>query len=297
MKLRELQRRMAEDVMRPVTASDHIARHTETGEPMSARAASYIKPNDRLTSLERLELYNRQYWYRVLDSLYEDFPGLRAIVGERAFTKLSEAYLQDCPSQSFTLRELGSRLEGWLRDHPEYAGKDSGLAIDMVRLEWAHIEAFDGEELKEIGPEDLAEFDPHMKVRLQPYVRLLALGYPVDDLRIRVKRHAEEHAAASNAVTAKRHSARRRSFSGIAKATVFVAVHRNEGDVYYRRLEAAEYGLLKLLEPGDRLEAVLTRAVEEMSAHEIQKNLERWFAAWARLGWLCHSARKREREG
>ena len=50
---------------------------------MGAYAASYIKPNDRLTSFERLEIYNRQYWFRVLGSMVEDFPGLRAVLGER----------------------------------------------------------------------------------------------------------------------------------------------------------------------------------------------------------------------
>ena len=80
--------------------------------------AEFVKPNDRLTALERLEIYNRQYWFRVLDSLDEDFPGLRAIVGRRAFDRLSRAYMAECPSQSFTLRNLGSRLEEWLARHP-----------------------------------------------------------------------------------------------------------------------------------------------------------------------------------
>ena len=38
-------------------------------------AAAFIKPNDRLSSFERLEIYNCQYWFRVLDCLYDDYPG------------------------------------------------------------------------------------------------------------------------------------------------------------------------------------------------------------------------------
>ena len=30
--------------------------------------------------LRGLEIYNRQYWFRVLDCLYDDYPGLRAIL-------------------------------------------------------------------------------------------------------------------------------------------------------------------------------------------------------------------------
>ena len=52
---------------------------------MNKVADSFIKPNDRLTSFERLEIYNRVYWFRVLDCLYDDYPGLRAVLGERKF--------------------------------------------------------------------------------------------------------------------------------------------------------------------------------------------------------------------
>ena len=51
------------------------------GRPMEEAAADFIKPNDRLSSFERLEIYNRQYWFRVLDCLWDDYPGLRAVLG------------------------------------------------------------------------------------------------------------------------------------------------------------------------------------------------------------------------
>src|ERR1700756_1253546 len=110
MTLLDIQRRMAHAILQPLTGSDRITPNTDAGFP---------KPNDRLTSLERLEIYSRSYWFRVLDSLYEDFPGLRAVLGQRAFHRLSRAYLADCPSRSFTLRNLGSRLGDWLEAHPQ----------------------------------------------------------------------------------------------------------------------------------------------------------------------------------
>ena len=74
--------------------------------------AEFIKPNDRLTSFERLEIYNRQYWYRIFSCFAEDFPGLRAVLGDRKFERLARAYLARYPSESFCLRNLGSP---WLR--------------------------------------------------------------------------------------------------------------------------------------------------------------------------------------
>src|SRR5207302_10057461 len=108
-------------------------------------AAGCFKPDDRLSSVERLEIYNRQYWFRLKDSFQEDYPGLRAILGDRRFERLAVEYLTRFPSESFTLRNLGRRLVAFLEAEPRWTGPRHQLALDMARLEWAHIEAFDNE--------------------------------------------------------------------------------------------------------------------------------------------------------
>lgn len=100
----------------------------------------------------------------MIDSLRDDFPGLLAILGAYAFARLAEAYVRDTPSTSFTLHALGSKLEGWLLKHPRFAGTHHDLAMDMVRLEWAHIVAFDGLSVKALAPEDLAELKPTLSL-------------------------------------------------------------------------------------------------------------------------------------
>src|SRR6201995_1565025 len=122
MKLLAIQRRMARAVMTPLPRGERMPNVTPTGRSMRSEAGAFIKPNDRLTSFERLEIYNRQYWFRVLSCFADDFPGLSAIVGAKRFEKLARAYLADCPSVSFTLRNLGSQLEVWLQQHPEWLG-------------------------------------------------------------------------------------------------------------------------------------------------------------------------------
>src|SRR5277367_4679324 len=213
MTLLEVQRRMAHSILQPLTGSDRIAPKAD---------AAFIKPNDRLTAVERLEIYSRSYWFRVLDSLYDDFPGLRMVIGQRAFHRLSRAYLAECPSRSFTLRNLGSRLEHWLQRNPQHAGSRHALALDMVRLEWAHIEAFDNAAGKVFGPEDLLELGPRFRAALQPYIRLLALRYPVDDLRIQVNRASDERGAVSNAALKQQHRNLTRRFSRSKPEQVFL---------------------------------------------------------------------------
>src|SRR5580700_2325488 len=253
MTLLDVQQRMAHAILQPLTGSDRIAPKTDAG---------FIKPNDRLSSAERLEIYGRSYWFRVLDSLHDDFPGLRAVLGQRAFHRLSRAYLAECPSRSFTLRNLGSRLEDWLRRNRQYAGSRHALALDMVRLEWAHIEAFDNAAEKVLGPEDLLELGPEFRVSLQPYIRLLALQYPVDDLRIQVNRASDEREFASNAALKQKHRNLTRRVSRSKPEQVFLAVHRLNYTVYYRRIGVEEYRLLSALRDGLPIGEAILHAFE-----------------------------------
>jgi hypothetical protein len=281
MTLAEFQRQMAADVMRPLTDGGNMSRVSRAGE--------YVKPNDRLNGRERLEIYNRQYWYRILDSLWEDFPGLRAIVGDGAFERICRGYLTDHPSQSFTMRDLGCNLEGWLRRRPAYGADRQALALDMVRLEWAHIVAFDGPAEKPLGPEDLLELSPALRMNLQPHITLLDLHHPVDDLRIRISRDADLHAPASNAVPAPKHSATKRRSAPRRKASIFVAVHRQHDSVYYRRLAREEFKILNAIKMNDPIRAAIDAGFRgsSLSAEGYQTRIGEWFSVWAELGWLC----------
>jgi len=106
MNLDQIQRGVFDAVRQPLTADENMRQRTRDGRSTREIAEAIIKPNDRLTSFERLEIYNRQYWLRILSALAEDFEGLRLIIGDKAFEKLSVADLVDCHSQSFALRNM-----------------------------------------------------------------------------------------------------------------------------------------------------------------------------------------------
>src|SRR5450755_288760 len=187
--LKALQSLMATAVFRPLTAQDGMQPRWIDGRKTSALASTFIKPNDRLTSFDRLEIYNRVYWFRVLDCLYDDYPGLRAIVGEKRFLDLATAYIAKYPSASFTLRNLGSRLEKFLREEPQWVTPNEELALDMARFEWAQIIAFDDAALPQLTTDDALDTPPtKLRVRLQPYLSLLELSFAVDKFLLAVKK-------------------------------------------------------------------------------------------------------------
>lgn len=290
MKLAALQRTMARAVMQPLTSDERMQNRAPDGKPMRAYASRFIKPNDRLTSFERLEIYNRQYWFRVLSSMIEDFPGLRAVLGDKRFEAMSKAYLVDCPSRSFTLRNLGARLEGWLRKHPKWAGPKQALAIDIARLEWADIEAFDGKAELALRAEDLkADAGAKLKLKLQPYVRLLDLKYPVDDLLLDVRKEDEDTDFASNAFQERHKRKRVQAVAKLKPQNIFLAVHRVDDSVYFRRIEHEEFVILSALRDGKSLGRAIDAAFRKskVPAQERAAFVQQWFLNWSALGWFC----------
>ena len=286
MNLASIQKQMTRAVMTPLTPSDNMQRRAPGGGDMRRYAAKFIKPNDRLTSFERLELYNRQYWWRLLASMREDFPGLRAVLGDRRFEAMAQAYIVNCPSTSFTLRNLGAKLEAWLRKHKKWAGKNQILALDIVRLEWADIEAFDGKVEPVIQPQDLASAaGGDVKLHLQPYVRLVDFKYPVDDLLLAVRQTDDNNEVASNACSRVRKTAKLRP------AEIFLAVHRIDESVYFRRLAREEFTILTALRAGKTLTQAITAGFRKsaMPAEERTATVQKWFQNWATLGWFCKS--------
>jgi hypothetical protein len=296
MKLMQLQRTMARAVMQPLTSSERMQRRAPDGGPMKRYASRFIKPNDRLTSFERLEIYNRQYWFRVLSALSEDFPGLRAVLGERRFDAMAKEYLIANPSHSFTLRNLSARMESWLRKNPKWAGAKQNLALDIVRLEWADIEAFDGKAEPALRPEDLATAaGPRLKLTIQPYVRLLSFRYPVDDLLLEVRKEDDDTDFASNTFTEHRKRKRVRAVAKLKPARIFLAVHRVDYSVYFRRIEQEEFSILTALRQGKTLGAAVESAFRKSAVplEERPAKVQAWFATWSALGWFCRLERKR----
>src|SRR5438445_544595 len=153
MRLAALQRTMARAVMQPLTSTERMQNTAPDGKSMREYASRFIKPNDRLSSVERLEIYNRQYWFRLLD-----------------------------------------------------------------------------------------------------------LKYPVDDLLLEVRKEDEDTDFASNAFQEKHKRKRVQAVAKLNPAEIFLAVHRVDDSVYFRRIEREEFVILSVLRDGKSLEKAIEAA-------------------------------------
>jgi hypothetical protein len=263
---------------------------------MEAMASDFIKPNDRLSSFERLEIYNRQYWFRILDCLYDDYPGLRAVAGERRFMKLATAYLIRYPSDSYTLRDLGNRLEQFLREEPQWSAPRQELALDMVRFEWAQVVAFDGPANPPVTPDDILD-TPASKLRLnlQPYLSLLELNFAVDDFLIAVKKGESDilRGEASNAMDGAPKAVKRRKRVRLPKPEkIHLAVHRYDNMLFYKRMDPEAFAILTSLGHGVTVEDACVEAVTASERPNIDwsAQIKEWFDTWSALGWFCRKS-------
>lgn len=294
--LRELQRLALATIRHPLSRTGRTQTRWTDGRPMREVAAAFIKPNGRLTSIERLEIYNNQYWFRLLDCLWDDYPGLRAILGDKRFEKLRIAYLDRCPSRSYTLRNLGSRLEQFIRERPELVAPNGTMCLDMARFEWAQVVAFDSEAMPPLSVDDLLGRDPAtLRLGLQPHLTLLAMEYPLDDfVRAVKKKDAAMRTEASNAVEPERRASRRPRRVRLPKPLkVFLAVHRHDNSLYYKRLEPAAYRILAALRDGATLADACDVALEhaEVMGDHLAARIQSWFTTWTELGWFCRPLR------
>ena len=300
MNLAELQHAFFDVVRQPLTEDERMREQTLDGRSTRKIAEEIVKPNDRLTSVERLEIYNRVYWFRLLSSLADDFPGLRAVIGQEKFDQVLLGYLTEMPSISFTLRDLGSRLEPWLRAHPEYIAGHERMALDMVSLEWADIEAYDTAEFPVLTQSELANLGEDPTFHLQPYVQLLELAYPVDELLLKVRDSEEpESDISSNVVMMDSSDAKQHKKFPLPKAKkVYLAVHRQEFSVYYKRMKPEAFALVRALQQGQPLSQAIESSVNwsGKKLERVMEQLHDWFANWSQLGWFCRPENKSTHE-
>jgi len=222
---------------------------------------------------ERLTTYNKQYWFRLLTVMQEEFPLLRHLMGLTAFNQMVTGYLAQHPSRSKLLQHLSDELEGFLATSERWARPEWRQA---ARLERLYIRAFDAAALPALDP---AALSPEAAaallsapLRLQPHWALFEEDWALVSWRRRVKDDADDAIAVTLEASPGRWALYRR------------------GRVQAEALTAPQLALLKRLAAGLSLQAAcdgLTEALEPEAMAEVGAGIQSWFARWVSLGWFA----------
>jgi len=213
--------------------------------------SSVVRGDEKLGSIERLDIYADMYFYRLRDSLAEDFPKVAAILGGARFHNLVTDYLLEHPSTFWSLRDLGLALPGFLEKHG--AARWRPFLADMARLERARLEVFDEEDAVPIRRDRIQRLQAggldSARLGLIPACRLLELDWAVAPAWRRIEESGADHPfgeANSAAIegtdpqtgsepVAIEHPARKRSR---------MRVWRQRFSVFHRTIEADEHACL-----------------------------------------------------
>lgn len=144
-----------------------------------------ITPSSRLSGRQRLAIYQRGYLARLRDCMAGQFKGLQYALGDELFEAFADEYLQQYPSASYTLADLGKRFGQFLqetrpdRDAPENEREDwPDFMIELAQLEYTLLQVFDAAEPQDIH--FVANDTDDNLLQLAPIFSLMAFRFPVN---------------------------------------------------------------------------------------------------------------------
>lgn len=224
----------------------------------------WLRGDERLTALERLEVYANMYFFRLLNCLAEDFPVTHAVVGHGRFHGLAADYLAAHPSEHPSVRMLGSALGEFLETHP--LSREFFHLPDLARFEWDLLGAFDAADAEPLAGERLQQLAPDgwpaLRFTLTPSLRILEARAPVQEV----------WSAATGG----------RELPAIAPQPTALRIWREDLRVFHRTIDPVELAALRAAERGERFatmcDAVAARVGAERAATELVTILQRWLA-------------------
>ncbi len=259
--------------------SDAAREHVDVGID---HLEEVVTRSQALSAGQRLAVYGRGYFARLLECFRAEYACLRHALGDELFEKFVIAYLHEHPPRSYTLHQLAADFPRYLAGSRPTADPVTGVRedwpdflIDLAHLERAFVETYDGpgvegrallcgEQLRRLDDEQLAA----VRVTTVPCLRLLPFRYPVPAY-FRQLRRGQQPAVPQPADT-------------------YLAITRRDFRVQFYELHAATYRFLESLTQGCAVGAALEGAVPEAAgdASELVRSLKTQLTHWADTGFF-----------
>ncbi len=174
--LTALQTWLFDSVTRPRAWTE--SEHGASADEVRAR----ITAHGLLPAPERLEIYRRGYWSRLVECLGDDYPAVAHALGSAVFHDLCHDFILAHPPASSSLNFYGAPFAAFCANRAE---ADPGLAFvaELARLEWALVEAIHADTERVLDAAALAasaDLDwERAQLQPSPALTVLSLSYPV----------------------------------------------------------------------------------------------------------------------
>lgn len=235
-------------------------------------AAERVRPSSRMSARERVGVYRDAYFARLLECLADDYPALRALLGQQRFARLCRDYVRAHPPREASLNHYGAALVEFCSRAPASdavdaapGAADAGLLRDIARIDWASVELIHAPSAVPLAAAELVSQQASFaQARLIPVptLRLLQLEHPAHELYGALR------------------SGRGPDAAWPAAATSFVLLQRVHWEIRRVPLCPPEGALLADLLAGTPVTAALDRAADRgASEQDIGAYFQRWLGA------------------
>jgi hypothetical protein len=276
-KLSEIQKWFASIIMMPIDQCSRMNLVAPNGVRMDEEALKYISPGLYLPAEKRIELYNQQYWWRLLSILHEAFPLVVRLFGYEAFNQcIAMPYLVKYPSRHWSLDCLGKRLPQWIQE--DYHTEDATLVYHSAIIDWAYQECFfaDAQPPFALQGDDVSQ-ELLRPLQLQPYLQLIQIPFHLLSFRDAFLKEEPEHWL-------------KHDFPPLEKGKNYsFLIYRNlHYNIEWKELSEGEWFFLGLIQKGASLQQACDELEEQGGAiyEEAAENLALWIRDWTTTGWL-----------
>jgi hypothetical protein len=234
-----------------------------------------VRGNARESADAMFGVYRNAYWARLAEALGNDFPGLKALMGDAPFDTMARAYVARHPSQHPSIRWAGRHLAEFLAAEAPY--RDDPWFADMARFDWALAFSFDAADASAAGLADLVgvppEFWGSIRLAFHPTLDAFGVSTPVDEARPQLLEDAD--ARLDRAARCKR----------------AIMAWRIEHDVKFRAIDPLEFSALKAIRSGatfgDLCELVAGTVDPETAPLRAAQILQGWLE-WGIVATVSH---------
>lgn len=280
-KLKKTQMWFGSIISRPIDEDSRMNPISPSGQSMEIEACDYICPSPTLRPAQRIQIYNQQYWWRLLNTLHETFPLVTRLFGYHDFNKfIAIPYLKKYPPTHWSLNTLGHLLSDWVTT--EYNENDKQLVFDAAQIDWAFNHSFCSMQKEPILPTSLSKNGNPEEllnkiIGLQEHIHLFAVDYDLFTFRVDFLKEKPEYWVDNDFPLLNKE-----------KKFHFILFRNSHNDIESKEIPEAEYRLLKLIQSKITIENLCHWLEKQQGSlyEEAQQKLHLWFQEWIVHRWL-----------
>lgn len=285
LELRKNQEWFASIITRPVDTESKMMSLSPSGKSMEIEASEYIVPSPFLKPAQRIQIYNQQYWWRLLSNLHEIFPFLTRLFGYYHFNQtIGVPYLIKYPPKHWAIGLIGNRLPRWISE--EYQGQDQSLVYEAASIDLAFTQCFLAPQPSSLASEFDLSTILNQKLYLQEHVFLFELKKNLFEARTIMNKESPEYWEENG-------------FPPFENAPngKFIISRNQRNHVTWDTIPSNAFKVLCRFKDGETIENVCHWIEEQGDDHfleEANANFHLWFQKWIALHWLGSKPLKEE---